>query len=80
MNTGDNSLSSRKGLPGAEENHSHFADYQQGKYHSVDNPSLKNLYAVLKNFTRISKIKKVKKKTAIYLYDYAKISSPLYLV
>lgn len=80
MNTGENSLSSRKSSLGAEENHSHFVDYQQGQCHSVDKPSLENIYAVLKNFTRSNQIKKVKEKSAIYLYDYAIISSPLYLV
>ena len=80
MNTGENSLSSRKCLLGAEENHSHFVDYQQDKCHSVDKSSLENIYAVLRNLTRINQIKKVKRKALIYLYSYAKISSPLHLV
>lgn len=64
----------------SKQNHSHFVDYQQGKLNSVDKPSLEDLYAVWKNLTRINQTKKVKIKSIIYLYAYAKIFSPLYLV
>jgi len=43
MNTGEHSLDRRKGLIEADENRSHFVDYQQGKFNSVDKPSLKDL-------------------------------------
>ena len=56
MNTGENSFGSSKSLLGAEKNHSHFDDYQQGKFNSVDKPSLENIYTVWKNLTRINQI------------------------
>jgi hypothetical protein len=63
-----------------DENHSHLVDYQQCTFHSVDKPDL-NFFEVRKlDIYGSSKLKNVKKKSIIYLYDYAKNFTLLDLV
>jgi hypothetical protein len=80
MNTGEHSLGRRKSLMEANENHSHFVDYQQGKLNSVDKPFKKAFTRIGRTSRGSTKLNNVKQKSTIYLYDYAKVFIPLDLV